>query len=83
MNSLKCRDKVVEINPLLLFHRICCVIENREELEEYLTFALTQQPPALFKDGVMRKGNKSELNPLNSHLHCLRMELCEKVIKVN
>ena len=42
MNILKCRDKVVEINPLLLFHRICCVIDNREE---YLMFELTQQPP--------------------------------------
>ena len=34
------------------------------ELEEYLTFELTQQPPALFKDGVIRKGNKSELGKL-------------------
>ena len=45
--SIKCREKVVEINPLQLFHRICCAIEDREEMEEYLSFELTQQPPSL------------------------------------
>ena len=24
IRSIKCRDKVVEINPLVVFHRICC-----------------------------------------------------------
>ena len=53
-NKIKCRDRIVEVNPSILFHRICCVIESCEEMLEYLKFELTQQPPSLFKDGVMR-----------------------------
>ena len=53
-NNISIRDKVVDINPLLLFHRLCSVIESKE-------YELTQHPPSLFKDGMMRKGQKSDL----------------------
>ena len=40
------RDSVVEINPELLFHRICWVIESRDEMEEYLKYEIN--PTASF-----------------------------------
>ena len=30
-------------------------------MEEFLKFELTQQPPSLFKEGRLRKNNKSDL----------------------
>ena len=59
INNIKCRERVVEINQE--FHRICCVIESKHEMEEFLRFELTQQPLPLFKEGQLRKSNKSDL----------------------
>ena len=58
VNNLSIRDKVVDF---LHFHRIFSVIESREEVKKYLEYELTQHPPLLFKDGMMRKGQKSDL----------------------
>ena len=66
INNIKCRDRVVEINPE--FHRICCVIESKHEMEEFLRFELTQQPPSLFKEGQLRKNNKSDLAKIIKNL---------------
>ena len=64
VNNISIRDKIVDINPLLLFHRICSVIESKEEMKEFLEYELTQHPPSLFKDGMMRKGQKSDLGKI-------------------
>lgn len=61
LNSIKCRERTVETNPQLLVHRICCVIESKEDLEEFLKFELTQQPSSISNQGLLRKNNNSDL----------------------
>ena len=64
MCKLKSKDKVMNmtqhhniklhgeekiVNPEILFHRICCTInDNSSEMKEYLKYELTQGPPSLF-----------------------------------
>ena len=55
------QDEVLNINHNQLFHRITCIMKNEDDLEKFLTFELTTQPPALFDNCSMRKGTKSSL----------------------
>ena len=36
LNGIKVRDKVVEVDPTLLFMRVTCIIEKQAEMEDYL-----------------------------------------------
>ena len=65
-HKLEIQGRAVDINPDLLFHRITCVLDSSTDLESYLKYELSQYPPALFNNGLMRKNVKSELT--NKHL---------------
>ena len=58
------RVKTVVINPSILFSRITCVLNTSKEMEDYLSYELSLYPPALFKDGLMRKNRKGTLGEL-------------------
>ena len=45
----------------LLFQQITVVINSHHEMEEFLTYKLSQQPTALFQHDLLRKNNKSDL----------------------
>ena len=50
----------VYVSPTVLFTRLAAIAQ-REDVEQYFAFELTNQPQALFKDGLMRKPDKSSL----------------------
>lgn len=60
-SKLKIGDKVIPVDPLLLFQRICVMKKSDEELESYLKFELAPYPLSLFDDVGMRKSTKSTL----------------------
>ena len=51
----------IYVDPMLLFSRLLVLIEREEEIREYFRFELTGFPISLFKNGMMRKANKSKL----------------------
>ena len=51
----------IHVDPMLLFSRLTVLIEREEEIQEYFRFELTAFPTSLFKNGMMRKANKSKL----------------------
>ena len=50
----------VYVSPTVLFTRLAAIAQ-REDVQQYFAFELTNQPQALFKDGLMRKPDKSSL----------------------
>ena len=50
----------VYVSPTVLFTRLAAIAQ-RENVEQYFAFELTNQPQALFKDGLMRKPDMSSL----------------------
>ena len=60
-STLKTENEVVNINPLILFSRIILLAEREEEIALCLENELTKYPFSLFKDGMMRNGNKASL----------------------
>ena len=60
-NKIHVRGQTVELNPTLLFYRITCILNNSAEMEMYLTYELSPYPTSLFKDGILRKNDKSDL----------------------
>ncbi len=62
--TIKVRGQESVINPSLLFNRITWVLNESAEMETFLTYELSPQPPALFSDGIMRKPTKSALGVL-------------------
>jgi hypothetical protein len=53
--------KAVHIDPVILFTRLIAVLQREECVEEHFSYELTPEPTSLFKDGTMRKNNKSIL----------------------
>ena len=49
------------VNPTVLFTRLTAIAQREENVEQYFAFELTNQPQALFKNGLMRKPDKSSL----------------------
>ena len=41
------------------FTRLAAIAQREKDVEQYFAFELTNQPHALFKDGLMRKPDKS------------------------
>ncbi|CAG9760107.1 unnamed protein product [Ceutorhynchus assimilis] len=68
-NSIKIRQKYVDINPMQLFNRIICSNKTPEEIKYCFDFELSPYPLALFKDGNLRKGVKSQLLKETDSLH--------------
>ena len=53
--------KSVCVNPTVLFTRLAAIAQREENVEQYFAFELTNHPQALFKNGLMRKPDKSAL----------------------
>lgn len=69
-NSAKIRGHQVEINPMSLFMRVTCVIQNRSEMKDHLKHEFSKQPPSIFENGIMRKNTKSVLaNALKAYVN--------------
>lgn len=63
-SKLKIDNKIIPIDPLLLFQRICVMKKSDAELESYLKFELSPIPLSLFDEVGMRKSTKSSLYSL-------------------
>jgi hypothetical protein len=60
--SVKIRDEVVSVDPLLLFQRLSTAGARCGDLQDVFTYELCSYPPALFESpDVMRSGNKASL----------------------
>ena len=53
--------KIVRIDPLILFTRLTALMQREGCIADQFSYELTPEPSALFKDGMMRKANKSIL----------------------
>ena len=60
-NTLNIDNEMVIINPLILFSRLILLAEGREETVPCFEYELTNYPFTLFKNGMMRNGNKALL----------------------
>ena len=60
-STLKADNEVVNVNTLILFYRIILLAEKEEETTPCFEYELTNYPFSLFKDGMMRNGNKASL----------------------
>ena len=61
-NSVKISEKSsIYINPTMLFTRLAAIAQREDDVESYFEFELATFPLSLFKDGLMRKPNKSSL----------------------
>ena len=60
-STLKIDNKVIDIDPLILFSRPILPAEREEDATPYFEHELTNYPLSLFKDGMMRNGNKASL----------------------
>ena len=58
---LKIYNEVVDIDPLILFSRLILLAEREEETTPYFEYELTNYPLSLFKNGMVRSGNKVSL----------------------
>ena len=59
--GIKMDDKTVHIDPLILFARLTALLQRDDESTDKFRYELTPEPTSLFKDGMMRKANKSVL----------------------
>ena len=59
--GIKMDDKTVNIDPLILFARLTALLQRDDEITDKFRYELTPEPTSLFKDGMMRKANKSVL----------------------
>ena len=64
--------EAVHIDPVILFTRLTAILQREECIAEHFCYELTPEP-TLFKDGMMRKSNKS----------ILRNAILEKVESMN
>ena len=62
IRSVKIRDEVVSVDPLLLFQRLLTAGDRSGELPDIFTYEMCSYPPALFESpDVMRSANKASL----------------------
>ena len=54
-------DEKVYIDPSILFSRLTAIVQKEDKVTKELFYELTQEPSALFKDGLMRNSQKSKL----------------------
>ena len=60
-STLKTDNEVVNINPLMLLSPLILLAEGEEETTSCFEYELTNYLLSLFKDGMMRNGNKASL----------------------
>ena len=57
----KVRDGTIQINETVLFQRLIVLMERTDDLSAFFEHELTPTPTSFFKDGYLRKANKSDL----------------------
>ena len=71
----------LNFDPLTLFHRLCMLQCDEDELRTYLGYELTHYPLSLFDDSGMRKGTKSDLYSIFQQSKVdIKKESCHYVI---
>ena len=60
-NSKETRSKEEMIEAIIMFNRLITVATREDDLEPIFEFELTYEPMLLFKNGMMRKSDKSSL----------------------
>ena len=61
-NKIRVAGKEVSFNPTALFTRLTALAQREEEnMEDFFSFELTQEPMSLFAKGMMRKPDKPSL----------------------
>ena len=58
-NAARVRGQDVDIEPNILWHRLPLLISSNQEREPFFFFELAPEPTSLFKQGMMRKTQKS------------------------
>ena len=56
--------KKYHIDPMKLFSRLIAIVQREDDMIPYFSYELTAIPTSLFKDGLMRKTQKSQLAKL-------------------
>ena len=64
--NVKCKDEIVQFDPLQLFSRLTSITERTNKFKEYFKYELTQESTSLFNDGSMRESHKSDLKNIFS-----------------
>ena len=59
--GVKIDKKTVHIDPTILFTRLTAILQGEEDIAEQFRYELTPEPTSLFKEGMMRKVQKSNL----------------------
>ena len=60
-DAVKVDNEKIAIDPLVLFARLSLLNQNQENAAAQFIYELSQEPPALYKNGLMRKATKSTL----------------------
>ena len=60
-STLKIDNEIVHIDSLILFSRLILLVEHEEDATPCFKHELTNYSLSLFKDGMMRSGNKASL----------------------
>ena len=63
-STVKLRGEDTIVNPTILFHRFSLIINSDEEKEEFFSYELATEPPSLFKNSLMRKGNNANMGTI-------------------
>ena len=58
-NAVRVRGQDVDIDPNILWHRLSLLISSIQEREPFFFFELAPEPTSLFKQGMMKKTQKS------------------------
>ena len=62
--AIQIEKKKYHIDPMKLFSRLIAIVQREEDMIPYFSYELTGIPTSIFKDGVMRKTQKSQLAKL-------------------
>lgn len=82
-SSIKIRDELIPIDPLLLFQRISIMKQNDVELKTCFNYELSPYPLSLFSEGGMRKTKKSVLYDYIKPMENTNVELNYKTYVVD
>ena len=65
------KDDKIALHPTVLFTRLVAIAQREEDVSKFFKFELSPEPASLFKNGSMRKADKSQLRKmLADHLTC-------------
>ena len=60
-SGAKVRNHTIQINEAILFQRLIVLMERTDGLSAFFEYELTPTLTSFFKDGYLRKANKSDL----------------------